>query len=70
MEGDIDNIKESNETYTHDVEEEKRKWIWEVHMSSVHHVCNGGGVNLLLSSYIHEKPLHARKGKAACCQNT
>ena len=51
VEGDIDNIKESNETYTHNVEEERRKWIWEVHMSSIHHVGNRGGVNLSLSSY-------------------
>ena len=51
VEGDIDNIKESNETYTHIVKEERRKWIWEVHMSSIHHVGNGGGVNLFLSSY-------------------
>ena len=45
VEGDIDNIKESNETYTHIVKEERRKWIWEVHMSSIHHVGNGGGVH-------------------------
>jgi hypothetical protein len=61
VEGDIDNIKESNETYTLNVEEERRKWIWEVHMSSIHHV---GSVNLLFSSYTWKATTCTRKGSS------